>query len=458
MASTTGTPAPQLAEVAGAARPVEEARGTRPHGGRWLFPKRVALLVLAVTVACGAVVPGELGAVDPWSLWAGPTKLRGANVYQRKVYPELDGTEFMGPGPIGPPYTQADFDRLAALGANYVNLSHTGLFTQKPPYRMDAGARENLDRLLEMAGRAGLFAVISFRTGPGRSDFSVCCLGEDWLEPRYLNDEVWRDPAAQDAWVAMWRATAQRYAGNPVVVGYDLMVEPNSNEVFFDEWDPGRFYADHGGTLYDWNQLYPRIIAAIREVDGVTPILVGGNGYSGVDWLPYLRVVSDPRTVYTIHQYAPHVYTHQEPPLLLSYPGVFDADEDGSAEAVGPSWLDGLLSTVDAFMSEHGVRVAVNEMGVMRWEPGAELFLADEIELLEERGLNYAVWAWEPSWAPWAEEVTDFNFRLGPDPANRRDLPGNALERVLTGAWAGNSARPPRPRAPGRVRIRAVPN
>ncbi len=413
-------------------------------------------LGLVILFQLHAAPPAFAG--DPWALWTGPTQLRGANIYQRRVYPELDGPDFMGPGPLGPPYTQEDFDRLAALGANLVNLSHPGLFAESAPYGPDPEVRANLDRLLEMAGRAGLFAVISFRTGPGRAEFSICCLGEDWYDPSYLNDRVWTDRAAQDAWVAMWRATAQRYAGNPVVAAYDLMVEPNSNGVLFDEWDPALFYARHGGTLADWNQLYPRIIAAIREVDPVTPILVGAMGYAGVEWLPWMAVVDDPRTIYTVHQYAPHVYTHQEPPLLLSYPGVFDADWDGVAETVDRSWLEALLGTVDRFMEDHGVRVAVNEMGLMRWEPGAERFLADEIELLEERGLNFAVWAWEPSWPPWAEEITDFNFRLGPDPSNVQEVPGNALETVLTTAWARNTVRPPRTAAVRRSGGRPLPD
>ena len=43
--------------------------------------------------------------VDEWALWTGTTQLRGANVFQRRVYPDLDGPDFFGPGPVGPPYT-----------------------------------------------------------------------------------------------------------------------------------------------------------------------------------------------------------------------------------------------------------------------------------------------------------------------------------------------------------------
>jgi len=420
-----------------------------------LLPASCLLLLafcLLLPASC-ALPPSPSPSPPPptkWSLWTGPTALRGANIYQRRVYPELDGPNFMGPGPIGPPYTQEDLDRLAALGANYVNISHPGLFTEEPPYVLDPDAEANLDRLLKMAADAGLYAVISFRTGPGRSEFTFFWdeVG-DWFDASYLNDTVWQDPEAQQAWAEMWRYTAQRYRDNPIVVGYDLMVEPNANEVGSDAlhdrlevWDPEEFYAEYGGTLYDWNRLYPEIVAAVREVDPETPILVGGMGYSAVEWLPYLEPVDDPYVVYTVHQYEPYVYTHQEPPdLTRAYPGDFDADWDGEPERVDRAWLEDLLATVDGFREEHGVPVAVNEFGLMRWEPGADVFLADQMDLFEGRGLNYALWLWETSWKPYAEEVNAFNFRLGPDPDNTTEVPSDLMD-VITAYWSRNTLRP----------------
>jgi len=382
--------------------------------------------------------------VDKWALWTGGTKLRGANIYQRRVYPELDGPEFMGPGPVGPPYTQEDFDRLAALGANYVNISHPGLFTEKPPYVLDQDIQDNLDNLLTMIARADMFAVISFRTGPGRSEFTFF-LGEvgDWFDESYLNDQVWKEQAAQDAWAEMWRYTAERYRDNPIVVGYDLMVEPNSNEVWLDIWDPEQFYADYGGTLYDWNQFYPDITAAIRQVDPHTPILIGGMAYSAVEWLPYLQPTGDPHTVYTVHQYQPILYTGQgwDSPEC-AYPGTCDLDWDGNADPFNRAWLEGLLSTIDVFTTTHGVPVAVNEFGVMRWEPGAADFMRDQMDLFEQRGLNYALWLWETSWEPYAQAVDAFNFRHGPDPHNHTDVESSDLIEVIVQAWERNTIRP----------------
>ena len=384
------------------------------------------------------VVLSNTGSTDKWALWNGSTHLRGANIYQRRVYPELDN-DFLGPGPLGPPYFQSDLDALAAMGANYVNISHPGLFSENPPYTLDQNVQDNLDNLLSMIAQADMFAVISFRTGPGRAEFSVCCLGDDWVIESYYNDSVWQDQAAQDAWAEMWRYTAERYRDNPIVVGYDLMVEPNSNEVGSDAvnnpldiWDPEEFYDDYGGTLYDWNQLHPRISAAIREVDSETPILIGAMAYSAVEWLPYLQPTGDPRTIYTVHQYAPFEYTHQEAPAANSYP-------DGSFDQ---SWLDDLLSTVDDFATTHGAPVAANEFGVVRWVPGADDFMDDQIELFEQRGLNHALWVWETSWEPFAAEVDAFNFRHGPDPNNHSDVESSDLMDVIIEYWGRNSLRP----------------
>jgi cysteinyl-tRNA synthetase len=310
---------------------------------------------------------------------------------------------------------------------------------------VDQDVEANLDTLLSMIAQADMFAVISFRTGPGRAEFSVCCLGDDWYPESYLNDRVWEEQAAQDAWVEMWRYTAERYRDNHVVVGYDLMVEPNANEVLTGEWlDPEEFYNQYGDTLADWNQLHARITEGIRPEDAFTPILVGAMGYSGVEWLPYLEPTDDPYTVYMVHQYAPYLYTHQWPDSVdCAYPGFCDLDWDGDFDDwLDSVWLDDLLATVDDFATTNGVPVAVNEFGVVRWVPGAAEFMDDEMALFEARGMNHALWVWDPSWEPWTEEVNAFNFRHGPDPGNHTDVPSSALLEAVHGNWQRNAVRP----------------
>ena len=380
---------------------------------------------------------------DKWALWDGPTQLRGANIWQRVVVPDLDGRDFLGDDHVGPPYTQSDFDQLAALGANYVNISGPGLFTERPPYTLDEQVQANLDHLLHMIAQADMFAVITFRTGPGRSDFTFYSEGAgDWFDEALLIEWVWEEQDAQDGWVEMWRYTAERYRDNPIVVGYDLMCEPNSAGELLDIWEPDEFYSAYAGDLYDWNQFYPRITNAIRQVDAETPILVGGMGWSAVRWLPYLEPTGDPRTVYMVHQYEPQTeYTHQEPPAENAYPGTLDLDWDGEPDSFDQGWLDEYLSVIDEFQGEHNVPVAVNEFGLARWVPGAADFMDDQMALFEQRGMNHALWVWDPVWEPWTEEVNAFHFRYGPDPGNDSDVESD-LQDVILKYWARNTARP----------------
>jgi heme-degrading monooxygenase HmoA len=387
-------------------------------------------------------VPLDESRLDKWDLWTHGTQLRGANIYQRRVHPELDGLEFIGSGAVGPPYTQDDFDALAEAGANYVNFSVPGLYTVTPPYRLDEDVQAEVDRLLAMAEKADLFVVISARTGPGRSEFSILRDGVgDWFDERYLIESVWEDPAAQSAWAEMWRYTAERYRDNPVVVGYDLMVEPNADDIL-ETWDQNEFMAQYRDTGYDWNSWFPDIVAAIRTVDRDTPILIGGMDYSGLDWLAYTRHVDDERIVYTFHQYAPFLYTHQEADELLNtYPGFFDADWDETPDTVDQQWLADYLTLIGDFQTKYALPVAVNECGVIRWEPGAAQFMRDQWDLFEQYGLNYAVWMWYPDWEPLAEGDNDFNFHFGPDPDNLRSVP-NDLQTLYVTFWAKNSIRP----------------
>jgi len=164
--------------------------------------------------------------------------------------------------------------------------------------------------------------------------------------------------------------------------------------------------------------------------------------YSAVDWLPWLKPVADPRTVYTVHQYAPMAYTHQELPLVNTYPGRFDADWDGIPDRVDRTWLEKLLGELNDFMSTYHVPVAVPEYGVMRWEPNADQFMDDEMGLFERMGVNYALWLWECSWPPYAREVDAFNFRHGPDPDSHVEVPTSPLIEVIRRYWSRNTVRP----------------
>jgi hypothetical protein len=382
----------------------------------------------------GPACPDASGITSKWDLWRFGTCLRGANIWQKAVDPRTDGLIF-GAGPVGPPYSSESLRALASLGANYVDISGPGFFREGAPFTLDRGVRGAWKQLIRKAEKANLFVVVSFRTGPGRSEASFS------PSARPVSSSVWESADAQAAWVRMWRQAAVTLKRYRNVVGYDLMVEPNANQIFFHAWDPASFFALHRGSRYDWNPLAAKIAAAIREVDADTPILIGAMDASNPAWLASLAPSGVPHTVYTVHQYSPGNYTglgHPRSPF--SYPGRFEPDGNGTVAAIDKPWLRRLLQPVARFRDSRGAPVAINEFGVMRWEIGAATFLRDELALFEELGVNHAVWLWESD-SP-RIDYDAFNFRHGPDRASRADVPDNPLIRVLKEDWSRNRITP----------------
>jgi aryl-phospho-beta-D-glucosidase BglC (GH1 family) len=357
----------------------------------------VLLPLAAITTpakAATCVAPQEI------SLWRSGTVLRGANVYQGRN--EGAGVAQFGDGP----FAQSDLNDLAAAGANYVQISHAGLFSEDAPYGVDQAAVANLDAVIGMARTAGLYVGIAFRSGPGRNDLAI-------VDPTSPNAKhaIWTSQAAQDAWVQMVKFAAERYRNDPIVVGISVMVEPNaySQHGFI---DPDAFYQQFGGTIEDVNGLFGRATTAIRSVDTTTPILLEPEGFGGVAWLPHLKITGDVATVYTVHDYTPFKFTH-------SGKGKYPSRKNNKKTQLQ------LLSTVDAFGRANGVPVAFTEFGARAIAKTAFKYVADRIELIEGAG-NWFIWVWQPA-----------GFR---DPFSVHN-PGK-IQNVVRAAWAPNCTRP----------------
>jgi hypothetical protein len=384
-------------------------RSRRPSSSsasREPLKRRLAHFVVLGSVALLVVIDGSSARAVPCApaqeidLWPkGAAKLRGANVYQGRNVFNADVS--FGDGP----FTQSDFDDLAAAGANYVHISHAGLYAEDPPYALDMAAVSNLDNVLNMARNAGLYAGIAFRSGPGRNDLAIV----DAANPE-AKHEIWTSQAAQDSWVDMVKYAANRYKNDEIVVGLSVMVEPTaySQHGFI---DPEAFYAQFGGTLEDVNGLYARATAAIREVDESTPILLEPEGHGNIEWLPYLDVTGDARTVYTPHDYVPFKFTHN---TKGKYPS---RNNNRTTQA-------DRLSQIAAFSQTNNVRVALTEFGARRGAKGAAKYIADRAAILESIG-NYVIWVWQPA---------GFNDRFSVH------NPGK-IQEAIKAAWTQNCTR-----------------
>jgi aryl-phospho-beta-D-glucosidase BglC (GH1 family) len=369
----------------------------------------LAITLACLLAACPLVRAADCPA-DAFTLW-NTGALRGANIFQGRN--PGGATNGFGDGD----FTQADIDDLARAGANYVQISHAGTFAEQPPYALDLAAEANLDRMIDMVSAAGLYAVIAFRSGPGRNENAISNRDAAPL------DEIWRSQAAHDAWVAMLRHTAERYGSNPAVVGYSIMVEPNAYALF-GFVDPPEFYLTHARELEDVNRLHVDATAAIRQVDPETPILLEPDGYGNLNWVPFLFVPTDARTVYTTHDYTPFDYTH-EVVNGATYPGMYDIDGDNQKERVDQAFLATHLGALQTVSDERGVPVAITEFGVHRTAPNAATYMSDRIGIQNTLG-SWAVWTWQP-----AGFIDPFNMHEA-----------SPVLDALKAGWAGNCVRP----------------
>lgn len=379
----------------------------------------------------GLILPTCSGArietkLDLWNNASGP-HLRGACFAQRRVIPDLDGEEFLGAGPVGAPISDGALQSLAAWGGNLAVLSHPGLYTERPPYRYDEAVADHLVDLVDRCAAAGLFVVVAFRSGPGRTEFS---LHRDdaggWYPADLLDESLWQSADACNAWAAMWGHTAVLLRNRTNVAGYLLMVEPNANQAApgrngeaIDIWDADALAAAVSGTPGDWPAMATILARSIRSFDTETPILVSPDGYANARFARLLDLDAVPGMVLAVHDYEPRAYTHGGP---------------DSGEFYEPA--DALV------MPPEAERWMMGEFGVRRWMPGAGGYLAARLNSLERAGAASAYFRWDSGWTPYESRENGWNPLYGSDPD--ATTPGGTSPTLdaLMVAWRQNRVRP----------------
>lgn len=417
----------------------------------------------AMALPAGTVrnTPAPLGAAferrpqisaQAYRLWqnAGGPMLRGAVLYQRRYYQATDAGIFDGPT-AGPSFGPEDMRALSECGANAVVLSHPGVFTEEPPFRADPALVKHLDRMIEKVVAADMFVVIALRTGPGRSEFTFFYdEAGTWFPRSMLNDTVWNSRDAQDAWVRMWRYVAKRYRDVPNVVGYELMVEPNSNDVGADArrplgvTSPRTFAARYAGTLYDWNQFQQQIVRGIRGVDPHIPLLVPSNNYANPAWLDIITANREDGVVLTAHAYGGGTYTNQQPGDSVPFLGDGASSDDADGSTGGPAWsgIGRDLGEISRQIGARDVPLAVTEFGAVRWAPGITGYMNDVTRQFDRLGTNNFVYEWGPDNRRYLRESNAFNVRLGPDPGDTALASSGGVLPVLCRYWQRNRVRP----------------
>lgn len=348
------------------------------------------------------------------------------------------------------PPEEAYFRALRGYGATWVRVAFS-------KWKSTTGARDflfgNLDdyralvpedlavlrRVLDHAHAAGLKVVVTPLELPGAR----------WVQLNNdkFDDRLWSEPRFAPQAAAFWRDLAAALKDHPAIAAYNLVNEPvperrggleeHSSAEAMNAW-----YAKARGTPRDLPALYERILAALRESDAITPVMLDAGFYGAADGFNYWPApvkdghLKDARLLYAYHMYEPWAVT-SSPNMKLDkprrYPGMapFGAGESEWNAARVAAYLQQPIE----WARKQGIplsRLVASEFGCMRIWPDCPSYLEDVLSALEEDGVHWAFYSFRESWdgmdyelgakpLPWQywqakEQGKPFPLKRGPNP------------------------------------------
>jgi hypothetical protein len=243
--------------------------------------------------------------------------------------------------------------------------------------------------------------------------------GARWIQSNgnERDGRLWRDERYRDQATAFWRDLASRLKDHPAIAAYNPLNEPCPDKEYgfelgdaaFDAW-----YPTIAGTVADLNEFNRRVVAAIREVDAETPILLDGWFYADPKGFPYNESVDDGRVLYAFHNPGPwQLCTFSANKGQYSYPNKVPEKWNGPGRKWDRSRLAREFAPVERWAADHGVdpkRLVASEFWMDRRIKGARDYMADLIALYDQRGFHWSFYAFrgDGSW-------TGLDYELGTD-------------------------------------------
>jgi len=261
-------------------------------------------------------------------------------------------------------FDEEDAELFASHGMNCLRLpvNYRHFEDDARPFEIREEGFAQLDRVVELCARHGIYTVIDLHALPGYQN-------HHWHSdnPTHL-PFFWNHPHFQDRVVHLWEALARRYKDNPWVAGYNPINEP----------------ADESGKVLP--AFYRRVVEAIRAIDPHHILFLDGNRYS-----TEFDVFDEPfeNTVYTCHDYALAGFVRGG-----EYPGHTDGVWVDKAQ------LEESFLRRTEYMRRTGTPVWVGEFGpVYTGDPGRDAqraqILADQLEIYRRHGASWSVWTYK---------------------------------------------------------------
>jgi aryl-phospho-beta-D-glucosidase BglC (GH1 family) len=154
-----------------------------------------------------------------------------------------------------------DIKFIKSVGFNLIRIPlHYGLF-MKDDGTIEGEGWALLDRVIGWARDAGLYVVMDVHAAPGGQTGINHDDGPGYPLMFYV-------PKHRELTVKLWRAIAERYRGNPTILGYDLLNEPIAP------------YHDTATLNPKLEPFYKRITQEIRAVDPGRIVFLAGGQWS----------------------------------------------------------------------------------------------------------------------------------------------------------------------------------
>ncbi|MEP7006306.1 MAG: glycoside hydrolase family 5 protein [Sphingomonas bacterium] len=189
------------------------------------------------------------------------------------------------------------------------------------PYTIDAAFMARVHHVVDLATTAGLNIIIDLHN----------------------YDELFTDPDGNTArFAGLWKLVAADFAKAPTSVWFELSNEPHDKL-----------------TNKNLLAVFNPALVAIRLTNPTRPVIVGGEGYSGIGSLATLPMPADPNVVPTFHSYDPFMFTHQGATFIKPTPPL--GRTLGSPADIAE--LNGNLQAVRNFMTRTGRVPFMGEYG-----------------------------------------------------------------------------------------------
>jgi hypothetical protein len=289
------------------------------------------------------------------------------------------------------PKNLQDFIDFKNYGGNLFHIQPDGFFSPDAPYDTLWDNINGADMLVNFCRQAGVHYVIGMRSGPGAYDTF------DESQQTTGESRIWNtgNTIEQQKYAEMLRMIVQRYAGDTLFTGINLVIEPRP-KVRFIPANTSATYKFFLETVYNihMDQVYTFWVSKIREVDAEIPIILESFGYSTSELFPAYEI-NDPYVVYSAHNYQPNEYCKSANPMTMNYPGTYWNLSTLSQVMFNADFLrNTVFSKLRAFQQTTGKPVFIGEFGMFKPQNGGAQYIKDVLDICTDYGWHFALWDW----------------------------------------------------------------